>query len=332
MSTEPDAIQNLRSALESGLNMLNASGINQEEFESYFKGVICAGFLPKAVAQAFAPINDRHVISEDTFNLVHYTSIDNLIKILKQGYLRLWDSAHFNDPDEGRYLTRTTQWKGIDWLPMPVRGHAYIASFIFDEGNRADIKDNLIFWRTYGKDGHGCSLEMPGGQFTREEFTDFPLSRVLYGNNDAQKTMNKLMDIDNEFISDIRKIFDPVRKFVDIEFIDDIIADNFEPTRYLYKSQAYDYENECRLVLTDNIMGNLPKFHYISSDSGHEDVRQYYEHQMLSIKNILVSGTTITLGPSVKNQERITAYLNHLLGEAGLPRDIIRKSEVSYRG
>ena len=336
MSTGPDAIQNLRSALEIGLNWLNASHITTEEFRLYFDDAVSSSFLPRAVAEAFAPITDRHAISEDDFKLVHYTSVDNLIKIMKSGYLRLWDSAHFNDPDEGRYLTRTTQWDhkaGSNWLSVPVEGHAYIASFIFPKDKSADIKNNLVFWRTYGKDGHGCSLEIPGGQFIGK---DLPLLRVLYGSDEAQITMNELKKLEDESFADIRNVLDPAKGIVGENYLDEVImrkvADQFEAISYLYKSKAYDYENECRLVVTADGMLDQPEYHYISSDSGHEDVRQYYEHTMLSAKNLLVSGTIITLGPSVKNKERIESYLKYLLDEAGLPGPVIEKSQIPYRG
>lgn len=340
MSTEPNDIQKLRSAIESGSRMLSGPHFSQYDLYSYITDIVRPLFLQKAVAHIFMPIKERHLVSAQDLNLVHYTSVDTLVKILQRssgdtnGYLRLYDSAHFNDPDEGRYLTRITQWNedNSDWLSSPVKAHAYITSFIpAERGQANDINDNLVFWRTYGNDGHGCSIEIPGTQL---DGGDLPLLRVLYGRHKARKTVSELKELEKSF-QDIHDEFDPVRGVLGEGFLNgiikEIIAEEFELFSYLHKSEAYQYEKECRFVVTELETGN-PTYEYINRESGHEDVRQYYEHEMLSAKNILVSGATITLGPSVKNEDRIESYLRHLLNEAGLLGPAIKQSSINYRG
>ena len=331
MSTKPDAIQWLNGAVNIASNRLNTSQISEEEFRSYIKTVVCQSFLPQAMAQIVAPIKQRHVVSEKDFKLVHYTSVDKLVKILqseRDGYMRLYDSAHFNDPDEGRYLTRNWHKEGNVWLSSEIEGHAYITSFIFVESENArDLHDDLVFWRTYGRDGHGCSITIPAARFAGNSI---PLLRVSYGRSKAQRTLDML---EASFL-DIRNVLDSVRDILDkdsCQGIKKIIADEFEAICYLYKSHAYRYERECRFVVTEREI-DAPAYEYISSDSYHEDVRQYYEDEMLSAKNILGSSTTITLGPSVKNADRIKSYLCYLLKEADINGTTIQKSRITYRG
>ena len=68
--------------------------------------------LKKTVDKMLLDIKSRHQPSTTNNRFVHYTSISTLVSLLEKSgqgsndYLRLYDSAHFNDPDEGRYLER----------------------------------------------------------------------------------------------------------------------------------------------------------------------------------------------------------------------------------
>lgn len=191
MSNSP---QPLLASIERGLNALNISRLSEEQTVAYIRNEICP-LLRKAIAHIVPTIKKRHEMSANQSNLVHYTNVDTLIKILEcgqSGYLRLYDSAHFNDPDEGRYLTRITREDNdaSRWLSTSVEGHAYIASFVVDkqESNNS-TNDDLVFWRTYGNDGHGCSIEIPAMQFVRKELL---LLQVFYGRCDAMRTLKEL--------------------------------------------------------------------------------------------------------------------------------------------
>ena len=104
---------------------------------------------------------------------IHYTTIGVLMQMLQRQQcttpttLRLYDSMHLNDPDEGNYLPRSISgesqfaWVGArrqllhqDETSGTVDEIAYMASFI--AGDTAS--DNLVFWRTYGREGKGCSI------------------------------------------------------------------------------------------------------------------------------------------------------------------------------
>ena len=71
----------------------------------------------------------------------------------------MYDTSHCNDPDEGNHLVRELSSNdGYRWLARESSvGHAYITSFVSGQDG-IDMSDDLVFWRTYGKDGKGCSL------------------------------------------------------------------------------------------------------------------------------------------------------------------------------
>ena len=79
MSTEPNDIQNLRSAIEIGSRLLNGSHFSESDLHSYITNVVRPIFLQKVVAHIFVPIKERHLVSAQDLNFVHYTSVDTLV-------------------------------------------------------------------------------------------------------------------------------------------------------------------------------------------------------------------------------------------------------------
>ena len=94
-------------------------------------------------------IEERHKLKEpkdrqENF-VIHYTSLDTLVSMLQHeaknrqnatgeqnASLRLYDSVHFNDPDEGNYFFYNLNLpQKYAWLGKKKESHAYIASFIF---------------------------------------------------------------------------------------------------------------------------------------------------------------------------------------------------------
>ena len=98
---------------------------------------------------------------------VHYTSIGTLFQILsavdrhagsikkRTGTLRLYDSIHLNDPDEGQYIFRNIATEAkYSWMERPLEElfsdkskigraeNAYITSLIVGR----EVEDNLVFW------------------------------------------------------------------------------------------------------------------------------------------------------------------------------------------
>lgn len=292
-------------------------------------------------------IRDRHRVSNDIVkynSLAHYTSLGTVVKMLRRSkgeendYLRLYDSSHFNDPDEGNYLLNLLQVSEPSQLNESIKGNmegtkqpSYIASFVSDQDNEnMHVSDQLVFWRTYGREGKGCSVQ----------FVNLPkdkLMKVFYGGSEeAKKTINTLLDTWREILN----ILDPISYITGERFFQeelaDIIIKELEVIRYLYKNKAYRYENEVRLVVTESYAqerGSEIKFDIIDGD---EDklincIKLYYEFKELATDNIFGSGSSITLGPCIKDAYNTRCYLEHLEREANLLGIDIKFSQIRYR-
>ena len=291
-------------------------------------------------------IEKRHKIDEperwrENF-VIHYTSIGTLVSMLQRevknkqdvardkqnASLRLYDSVHFNDPDEGNYFFRNLKLpKKHAWLGTKKESHAYIASFIIpnDERDERDMSDNLVFWRTYGREGEGCSLKL---RIPRDR-----LRKVFYGANEVNATWQNLqpvLDVLYPLVS-IRKrsLKEKVRKE-----LAEAIWKSLASLRYLYKSEAYEYERECRFVIPELDATDKDKicFEYQDQNNSPPYLRHYYEDDDLKVEKILTSGSAVTLGPSVPYRSDVSNCLKIMRDRAGLEHRLqIKTSGISYR-
>ena len=293
-------------------------------------------------------IERRHAIDPVEY-IVHYTSIGTIISMLqaqidknnraelldnaqfadetfktlaigKGGSLRLYDSAHSNDPAEGEYLTQQlVLTRGHNWLQPAKQNHAYLASFIIPERHADEAGDNLIFWRTYGDEGEGISLKIePPIPYLR---------KVIYGGNELKRTID---DLDT-----VLQIIEPLGAIGDLSInllLSDTIHEALGKVTHLYKSLAYQYERECRyVVLPNKINESAIKFDHQHGRNGSNQLRHYYETESLDIEAIFTSGSSITVGPCVENREDVRNSIEKLTRRAGLLGPQVKLSEIVYR-
>lgn len=307
--------------------------------------------MKNVVKDVCREIEKRHKLKEpedgkENF-VIHYTSIGTLVSMLQQAAknkqnavkdeqksskdettasLRLYDSVHFNDPDEGNYFYRHLNLpRKYDWLGGKKESHAYIASYIIPDTKR-DMGDNLVFWRTYGKEGEGCSLELriPSGR----------LGKVLYGPAEVQKTGKRLRSVLDSLSplvsvskSSLKEKIQKVR-----EKLAETVWESLARILYLYKSEAYAYERECRFVThKSDIEEEKIYFEYKEQNNSTPRIRHYYEDEALAIEKILSSGSSITLGPCVPYRHDVYHCLEVLKREANLHGPQIRISTIPYR-
>ena len=117
------------------------------------------------LAETFQQIDYMHTLRGDVANrVIHYTRLDTIVAMLgraakqQDAFLRLNDSSSFNDPDEGQFFTGNLALPSKHrWVMEGSTSHAYVASFIIPD-DKLDLSDDLMFWRTYGREGEGCSL------------------------------------------------------------------------------------------------------------------------------------------------------------------------------
>ena len=306
----------------------------------------------------------------DESRFVHYTSIDafaNMLLPLVNGgdgktFLRLYDSIHFNDPNEGSFFSLELRNQLLDkhgwWLSREgpekseklldkhgwrlsrenleksKKPHSYIASFVgkksFDEkfpGKKAE--DDLLLWRAYGMDGKGCSLSIPSSRLSKR------IKKVRYGDDACKKIYGELQPI--------LCILDPLFKKLDSGtkqlatqvrggHIIRIVIDSLEPLRYLYKSDAFSHESECRWIHVDEgKSGEKICFDCERRNNAPTRLRHYVERGDLGIRKLLISGSVITLGPCVEYRDNIRYCIESLLKRAEIFGPEIIDSKIAYR-
>lgn len=298
--------------------------------------------------------------TNSSLEVVHYTSLSNVIAMLKpdddgnERYLRMYSTIGFNDPSEGRYFIDLAREKskflkellpegGVDADP------AYIASFIrVDSSNseshhNMDPADHLMFWRAYGREGTGCSLTL----FFDDKEDE--IHNVVYG---KRNTIKNIKSIERE----LQQLFNVADVAFDAAIArgvirQDELSDDMQSarrskwlnlqssirlnrSRYLYKSDPFQYETECRFIVTPDTAdekGMAIKFDY-SGPPSKEVVKKYVEHPSLKLTDkIFQTGSAITLGPLVPNPQHTKEYLEQLLKNANFYGCQVRCSKIDYR-
>ena len=159
------------------------------------------------------------------------------------------------------------------------------------------------------------------------------LKKVLYGKENTEPTIELLgmvLDSLEPLITDRPCISDR---------LSDIVWEHLDRFRYLYKSEAHEYENECRFVVGESKLSKEDKekirFEFQDRNGSSPRVRHYYEHRELAVENILASGSAITLGPCVDYSYNMRYYLDRLKVKGGKSKKglspEIRVSQIPYR-
>ena len=283
------------------------------------------------------------------------TDTDNVnVPLENNDCFRLYDTLHANDPDEGRYINR--HWpEGTKWIWRTTANsinslgtsdtlenatgapnhydYAYYISFVRADKSR-DMADNLVFWRTYGREGEGCAIQIPLRQFilkdscgNLQDNTKLPLYEVLYG----QKGVSKLM----AFFEDVLRLVNEALS-TDLSSIGKGVIGSIQQQmnvfRYLYKSDAYDYEKECRLVIP-GINVSPREVHYEEKPDGFggSRIRHYLLRGETGISDFLVTDSSIVIGPCVNHTSNVVDFVNTMLKRWHLSGPDVRLSNIQYR-
>lgn len=332
-------LENLKESVKTAQSIIHRHGTDDTRYLRNYIASFLGERLDDALECLRPQIEERHKVeAEETsfFTAIHYTGIDVLVSMLEktarreeENSLRMYDSVHLNDPDEGNYFSRNLPEK-YDWLKRKDVSHAYIASFITPNSEK-DMSDNLVFWRTYGKEGLGCSLSVfvPPNR----------LKKVLYG--PGKKRGKEGVEGTVKILRPVLDCLDPLATVAGQGLREDIreaLAKNIwkflERFRYLYKSEAHEYEEECRLVLVESDILNQDEiqFEHQGETNSPSGMRHYCVDEDLSIRGeLLRSGTFITLGPCVTYSYNVRYYLEVLKKKAKFYGPEIRISQIPYR-
>ena len=323
MGTFEEAVKGLRTAVDGSRGHLDS-----ENLASSYVGEIVCPALRKVLNNLRVYKVEESETGEDNL-VIHYTSIAALVSMFqdapkdnKKSSLRLYDSVNLNDPDEGNYFTRNFKLpEKYDWLGKREENHAYIASFIMPATNhQRDMSNDLVFWCAYGKEGKGCSLALPVPRSR--------LQRVLYGEEGLKCTVGEL--------GTVLDYLDPLVETNNPSIQEKLVAtvwESLERIRYLHKNQAYDYENECRFVVAESDIRDKHKICFEDQDRNNfpTGIRHYFESEELGIEKLLITGSSITLGPCVSQPYNVKYYLKTLMSRANLEGPDIKISDIPYR-
>ena len=342
MSQLDDNLLKLKTSVEAGMSL----AFEPEDLSKYVAGVVISN-LEDVLRNLRAQVEEPHKLDEAEVGnpnvVIHYTSIAALVSMLQGAAsgkggssLRLYDSNHFNDPDEGNFFDRNlnlSSKSARELLDATYSPHAYIASFIVPHDkakNRSadaqrDMSNNLVFWRTYGREALGCSLTLvvPTNH----------LRKVLYGRKAVRKTgqlLTSVLDSVHECLSPLLELSSAVdirRRLIRT------VAAHVDKIRYLYKSEAYDYERECRIVIPEvDAQKDSIHFEYEEQDGGAARIKHYYEVDELEVKETFVTGSLIRFGSRVPRPDNLRYYLESQLRKANrLYGPKFKTSKIPYQ-
>ena len=321
------------------------------------ESIICDGIeviVPKIV-------NELHVTDHSSIShLVHYTGMDVVFAMLdekdKKSGLRLYDTIHGNDPEEGRYILRnwperddiepliwqdnatshTNDYQGLSFKDKVERGlypgHAYVLSFVPSRHGEKN-NDRIVFWREYGRQGAGCSLSIPIEKLSEKKICPLVPYRVLYGQKPVNELAKKLND----------RLIEPIEAMVysvnnpKVNLKDAIqpkLREQLQLFRYLYKDIAYKNEKEFRLVVPE-FQGESkvgPKYQIQANLRGEKIFRHYLMYDSLHSNKIFGSDSQVILGPTVPHKENVQKVIQALLTKSKIDGTVITSSEIRYRG
>ena len=343
MDTFDTHLQHLRSVVIAGIE-----GADSHTPDAGFVTHVVNPVLMRTLRAVANEIEARHTVDAVDF-VVHYAGVRTIISMLqdqidknnrmnlfsnahfadeefktlaigKGGFLRLYDSAHSNDPAEGAYLMQQLyRTKDHNWLQPAIQNYAYLASFIIPERDADEASDNLVFWRTYGYEGEGISLKIkPPMTYLR---------KVVYGGKLLERTIDDL-DTVLQVVKPLTSVGDSVIN----RLLSDAIHATLGKITHLYKSLAYQYERECRyIVLPKEIHESVIKFDHQHGRNGSSQLRHYYDVAPLGVETIFPSGSSITVGPCVEYREDVRNSIFALTRRAGLYGPGVKLSEIVYR-
>lgn len=271
-------------------------------------------------------------------SLVHYTTWKNALNMFKveSPVLRMYNYEQSNDPDEGQIIP--PEWKQVideaNWLDkylgdgnpwkrdIKFGGSTYGCSF---SSGSSGVEDDLTYWRLYGNDGQGCSLKI-------SSLHGLSIYKVRYRDKESATEQEEEDRQVAERLRDLLKLGNEVveRAPENHKFpIGKTIAEGLQKIIYGYchlvKHKAYAGEEEWRIIKV------MPRADEIRYDVSSENlVKRYVEGPAL--RDLFLSASAITIGPTVPNRGAARAYVEHLVNKVHKMRNVdVNNSDKTYR-
>ena len=321
MTTIEEKATELKRLAESGRDSF-AGNPSAPSLSRYVTGLIVPP-LQEAVREISTRTLPSHRVEDVQGPVIHYTSLQTAFGLLHGAFsrdasasLRLYDSEHTNDPQEGSYFFHALDLpKHHQWVTTETPSHAYLTSFLIPS-QEEDLSDDLTFWRSYGRNGNGCSLKIWVPPST--------LQKVLYGAEGALHLRADLLRV-MDALHPIAHLSEAIKST-----LRETIWEGLGSIRYLYKDKAYSSEKECRVVISkEEVDESDVQFDFRSQPPA---LRRFCEHPDLSVRKLFgQTGASIMVGPAAPDREDIGYSLDLMKRRAKLYGVDIKVSRISYR-
>jgi len=279
----------------------------------------------------------RELSKSEVKKVVHYTKVfvaDVYVKSVGSK-MHYSNAIYMNDPMEGKaffdYLNdekiKAAYFNGEKRTETSV----YLGSFLPAEENDGEIshEDELVMWRTYGKDENGkeasgCSVVLSSDFFkikTREnnESATVDISEELLNviyiknlkyekkvTNDPKEKIEPAIESLKDQLKLIIKLRDKYQPTDDFyKDIENTIFKQLSTISYLFKSSDYSYEHEVRVITYMPRDSELIK--YIDNTELNAPHKRFF---IESYNEILPYIKKIFLGPKVENYQQWSLYFD----------------------
>ena len=283
----------------------------------------------------------RNIARSEVKTVVHYTKVlvaDIYVKS-KAAKMHYSNAIYMNDPTEGHILFEYLDDKEIEEAyrsgEKRTETSVYLGSFLPAEEKDGSIthEDELIMWRTYGKDENGkeaagSSVVLSSDFFntktevkeivSQKEISREELLNVVYIKNKkegkeitddpkgeiktAMESLKKLL----KGLLKLRKKYENDKKGDFYKDIENIIFKQLSTISYLFKSADYQFEKEVRVITYMPRDSNLIKYREVK-EANAPSKRFYIE----SVNDILPFIKKIFLGPKVENYQQWSLYFDY---------------------
>ncbi len=294
--------------------------------------------LEKEIDQIIISIRDA--AKSKVKMVAHYTKLSVADIYVKKTNVKMHysNAIYMNDPMEGKvffdYLDNDEITKAYLNGEKRTETSVYLGSFLPAEDNNGEVshEDELVMWRTYGKDENGkeasgCNVVISSDFFKLNSSVDDEESIPMSDNEEELlnvvyvKKLKSSKEITNDNKDKIEpaivQLKDNLLKLIELrnkfqkrddfyKEIENSIFKRLSTISYLFKSADYNYEHEVRVITyvprnSDNI-----KFREI--DEPNLPCKHFY---IESYNDILPHIKKIYLGPKVEHYQRWSLYLDY---------------------
>lgn len=198
---------------------------------------------------------------------IHYTSLRNVLSILREKGIRMYDLSSMSDPLELSYSIKNLFPEKFDRQINDWKQTVFCLSMC--DFRREEEKKNFDTWRIYGGNGNGVGLVLSFPKFSQKDWLNCYLSKIYYKESDLED-IKTFYNRHNEFIEKNGfRIREPIKNLIlNISCFHKVgIYKNENEVRFLKVVDKKSYEDhESKEVETDVVNNKQVYFTRLSLD------------------------------------------------------------------